>query len=153
MSGDTDQVRPVIDSLQDANLPELLQQVGLRQQAVEQGLVDPNNYAADLPSQVESFDLSGIKDFARRYFKQVTVEAYPIICAADNPDRAALAKALPNVGDAATVLTAILVSTGLAVPYVAPVVALIMLKVLLKPTIAAFCEGIKEAIDKDKVPV
>jgi hypothetical protein len=145
-------IRQVVDALKDNEPDQLVEDFGLRLQAIDQGLVDPNRVDPGLPAQAQNFDLSAARAFGARFFRQVAREAYPIICTTDNPDRAAFQKVLPNVSDAATLLSGILISSGVAVPFVAPVAALIIIKVVARPTLEAFCQGLKDAIDKDEAP-
>jgi hypothetical protein len=143
------QARPVIEALRSADESELFEELGLRDQAVQAGIVDAQTFLVELPVQVSAFDLSVVRAAGEAYFREVAISTYPIICGAQNEERVKLAQSLVHGASAPTVLTSILISTNIVQPLLAPVVALIMLKIILEPTMAAFCRGLRQAIEKD----
>jgi len=94
--------------------------------------------------------LDDLRAFGRRFFDRVNRQAYQLVCGSDpenTKDREKVAESMGMGKDMfATTLTTLLVAQlGLA-PAIAPVVALLIVRLCFKPALGAMCDVWKEKL-------
>lgn len=145
------QAESAMQSLLQSDEDQLLEQLGMRTQAITQDITKAGSFE---PQVVYDAAEMGPKDalqaLGRRLFRRWNKEAYKLLCGNDTDDkeqRTELTKAL-GIGDVAVAaaLTSALVYIG-AAPAIAAIVAAIIVKKFFAPALDEFCEIWKENLD------
>lgn len=141
--------RPAVDDLLKLQEGDLFAELGARLHAVQSDPSLGESFAPTIDISQESFGvLEDLQDFGRRYFEQVSTQAYDLVCGS-GPENAEGRK---QVSDAfqygreavATAITAALVAQLGFVPAIAAVVATIVISVFFRSAKTVMCEVWKD---------
>jgi hypothetical protein len=142
-------VSEAVSVLLEADVNQLLEQLGLRSQLVESNL---DATARVLPGVLDVDELvsrEDLRELGKRIFSEMSVAAWHLVCgsdAADTNDRRAFLQSFAQGPVAISAyLTVALIAVGIA-PLFAPVIAALIVKLFLKPTYEATCAFWKERL-------
>jgi predicted secreted protein len=139
-----DHAQPALEKLLQSDPDQLYAELGLRQKAIVDDPAEAGRFETTATYEAEfAGPLDVLKELGQSFFKNVSKNAYDLVCGDDEANAAArqkLAKAF-NSGEtvfASTLAALMVTSFGLA-PAIAAVVAALVVKLFLKSAYGAMC--------------
>jgi hypothetical protein len=152
MTNITETVKPTLEKWLGADEDTLLEQLGLRAQAgwgqrAEVAEFDPTI----VYNVVEMGPMDELREIGRRLFRRWSRELHNLACGSDEAykvDRESILQAIggDDVAVAAAITAVLIVSFGVA-PALAPLLAGLVLKYIIKPAGDTLCEYWREHLD------
>lgn len=132
----------------------LLEQLGIRAKATQQGQSNGMGYTAEPTYDAQVMGvMDDVRTLGRRLLNRWNLELYKVMCGSesgDKQDRESLLKAIGATDVAlAAAMTAVLVSSFAVAPAVATVIAALVVKRVIGPTGDVFCKMWAEQLPKD----
>ena len=143
---------PALKKLLGADEHTLIEQLGMRARATQDGVERTSEYNPIFVHDVtEMGPLDDLRDLGRRLLHRWTRELYRIACGSANEDKAdreSIIKSM-GLGDIAVggAITAVLISTFAVTPAVATVIAALVVKRIIQPAGETICEFWGEKIE------